>query len=176
MAMLPAIRQAVGRVGRAISSLVSRGRGNAEIIAEATRATAAYGAGAVIDTSVIEQLAAYDRAIGAAAATLAAAPDNAMISPAMWAAAPWSADLATFTAAPSWRARIEILSADEQGNITSSWRYVDQVDVRGMTTADLTAAMNGAAATFIQGTTPGGGIGGTLQGVRDIQLTIGPAS
>lgn len=176
MALGSSLRAAIGTAWRSVQSGVQRGMsvfGIGERIQSGLEQAGLPPT--LIDTSVVDQLAGMAQGIESATQNLGNAPPDALIDSSMVSLAPWSADLNTFNAAPGYRAHIEVQYIDAAGEPQTAWRYVTGIRDVNMTVAEFQAAMRLNAEAMMVGTTPGGGIGGTVTGIGDISITVAPA-
>lgn len=176
MALGSRLRAGIGTLWRGVVSAVQSGTSVFDFSRRV--ADAAVNAGlvpAILDTSIVDQLAGFARGIDAATANLSGADDNAAIDSSMISLAPWSMDLNQYNTTPGWRAQVEVQYVDEAGSPASGWRWVTGITSLPGTVGDLRAQLRTAADAMAIGTVPGGGIGGQVTGIGAISLTVGPA-
>lgn len=176
MALGSSLRTAIGTAWRSVQSGARRGLsvfGMGEKIQSGLERAGLPPT--LIDTSVVDQLAGMAHGIEQSTQALSQADDNALIDSSMVSLAPWSADLNTFNAAPGYRAHVEVQYIDAAGEPQTAWRYVTGISDVSMPVGEFRAAMRLNVEAMMVGTTPGGGIGGTVTGIGDISLTVAPA-
>lgn len=173
MALGQSIRQAIGAVWRGILSAVSAGQSGVETVRGAVQQIGAEVAPpALLDTTVVDQLAGMAGSWVAAEQSLTAAADSDPIDASMITFAPWSMDLNAYNAAPGYHV---ILGIQVEGQEALAYRTITGITGLPPTVGELRAAMDLNAQVLSVGTTPGGGVGGTVEGVKSITITVGPA-
>lgn len=122
----------------------------------------------------VSQLRGYASQIVRAADSLAAADAAAGIDSSMIGYAPWSMDLNTLAVAPEYWARVEMTTADEQGNLTTGWVTMTGINSLNMTVQDLNTIIQGnaEAAAISEGT--GNTPRGTLISTGRVELLVAP--
>lgn len=174
MALSNTIRSAIGTAWRGILSAVNQGASAVQTVAQAVQNILPnVPPPGLLDTSVTDQLAgmaqswvAAREAIGNAAATDAL--DSSMVT-----LAPWSMDLNAFNTLPSYHV---ILGINVEGQEEPVFRTITGITDLPATVGEFSDAMLVNAYALSVGTTPGGGVGGTVTGLDSITITVGPAT
>lgn len=173
MALGQSIRQGIGTAWRSILSAVSRGQSGVETVREAVQQIGAQVAPpALLDTSVVDQLAGMANSWVEAEQAFTAAADTDPIDASMITFAPWSMDLNNYNANPGYHV---ILGIEVEGQEALAYRTITGITGLPPTVGELRAAMDLNAQVLSVGTTPGGGVGGTVLGVKSVTITVGPA-
>lgn len=173
MAIGESIRNAIGTAWRGILGAVSAGQSAFETVQGAIRDLGQQATGTVLlDTSAMEQLGSMAGSWVAARDALGAAAPDDQITSSMITLAPWSMDLNQFNTLPSYHI---VLGINVEGLGEPQYRTVTGVTDLPGTVGELQDAMLTNAYAMEVGTTPGGGVGGTVTGLDSITITVGPA-
>ena len=173
MALGQSIRNAIGTVWRAGLAAASRGQSALQAIGQGIAQAVQEGASpTVIDTQAQQQIASMAGSWVAAKEALSAAADDDQISANMITFAPWSMDLNSYNAMPSYHL---VVGINVEGQDEPVYRTITGITDLPPTVGELRAVTDANAAAMQIGTTPGGGIGGTFNGIDSITITVGPA-
>jgi len=173
VALGQSIRNAVGTVWRAALSAASAGQSAARVIGQAVQQIGQAAAPPVLlDTAATEQIASMAGSWVAAKEALSAAADDDQVDASMITFAPWSMDLNAYNAAPSYHLVVGVKVAGQDEPV---YRTITGITDLPPTVGQLRAITDANAAAMQVGTTPGGGIGGTYEGIDSITITVGPA-
>jgi hypothetical protein len=173
MALGQSIRNAIGTAWGGILSAVGAGQSAFQTVAQAVGIIGENIAPpSLLDTAVVGQLASLAGSWVAARDTLTAADDADTIDSSMITLAPWSADLNAFNANPNYHV---VLGINVEGVEGTQYRTVTGISQLPTTVGELrqTSLINATAMSI--GTTPNGGLGGTVTGLDSITITVGPA-
>ena len=174
MALGQSIRNAIGSVWGAVLSAVGRGQDVAQTVGAAVeRIGTTLAPPELLDTSVVQQLQGYANSWVAAREAFGRAEPGDQIDASMITLAPWSADLNTHNAAPSFHI---ILGISVEGLEGPVYRTVTGITDLPPTVGELQQASLVNAIAMSTGTTPGGGVGGTVTGIDSLTITVGPAA
>lgn len=173
MPLLSSIRQGVGTLWRGVLSAVGQGQSAYETSSRLTQAFQQIGVppppGSV---QLVDQLTGYANDWISASSAVRAAEDSQGITDAMTTFAPWSMPLSEFNTTPSYHivftANVENVAEPQTRVITGVFRLPGTVG--GL--RDLVAAN---AEQMAIGTTPHGGMGGTISSITDITITVAPS-
>jgi hypothetical protein len=173
MALGQTIRQAIGTAWRGVLSAVSAGQSGVATVAQAVQNILPnVPPPALLDTSVVDQLAGMANSwVAAKNAYDALAPTDQITSDAV-TLAPWSMDLNSFNAAPAYHV---VVGFNVEGQPATVHRTITGISNVDMTRGEFDNLMlvNGQALSV--GTTPGGGVGGVVTGIDSVTITVGPA-
>lgn len=173
MALGQSIRSAIGTAWRGVLSAVNQGISGVETVG---RAVASIGREAsppgLLDTTVVDQLASMAGGWVNAREAVSAAGDGDQVDASMVTLAPWSMDLNAFNAQPSYHVILGINVAGLEG---VQYRTITGITDLPATVGELRSAMTVNAVALSVGTTPGGGVGGEVESLDSITITVGPA-
>ena len=173
MALGQSIRNAIGTTWRGILSAVNSGQSAVQTVARAAGIIGEQLAPPVLlDTQVTDQLAGMANSWVAARDTFGAANPDDPITSAMITLAPWSADLNTFNALPNYHL---VVGINVEGQETPVYRTITGISQLPETVEELRQSTLVNALAMSVGTTPGGGVGGTVTGIDSVTITVGPA-
>lgn len=174
MALGQSIRDAIGAVWRGILGAVNAGQDAFQTVAAAAQRLGTELAPPVLtDTSVVDQLSGMAGSWVAARDAIGNADAGDQIDSSMITLAPWSMDLNAFNTLPGYHI---VLGINVEGQQQPVFRTVTGVGVLPATVGELRDAMTVNAMAMSVGTTPGGGVGGTVTGLDSITITVGPAA
>lgn len=172
MTLGQSIRNAIGTVWRVALSAASRGQSAARAIGQAIEQIGQEAAPPVLmDTAATEQIASMAGSWVAAEHAFSRAVDNDLIDASMITMAPWSMDLNAYNRNPSYHV---IVGINVEGQEEPVFRTLTGITDLPLTAGELrqTSYINSLAMSV--GTTPGGGVGGTVTGISSITITVGP--
>lgn len=173
MALGQSIRQGIGLAWRGVLSAANAGQSVYQTVTGTLRAFVSENIPtSAIDTAAVDQLAGFAGSWVRARETLTAADDSAPIDSTMVTLAPWSMDLNSFNARPAYHV---ILGINVEGQEQPVYRTVTGVSQLPPTVGELRQSQLINAYAMSVGTTPGGGVGGTVTGLDSITITVGPA-
>lgn len=173
MALGQSIRNAIGTTWRGILSAVDAGQSAVQTVARAVGIIGEQLAPPVLlDTQVTDQLAGMASSWVNARDTFGAADPNDPITSAMITLAPWSMDLNSFNTMPSYHLVAGINVEGQEGPV---FRTITGISSLPETVGELLQNTYVNALAMSVGTTPGGGVGGTVTGIDSITITVGPA-
>lgn len=173
MALGQSIRNGIGMVWRGVLSAADKGQAAFQTIQSTLGVFAQENIpSAVLDTQVVDQLAGMAGSWVNARDTLSSAADSDPIDSSMVTLAPWSMDLNSFNAMPSYHL---VLGINVEGQAEPVYRTVTGVDQLPGSVGELRSAQLINAYAMSVGTNPGGGVGGTVTGLDSITITVGPA-
>lgn len=173
MALGRSIRNAIGSTWRAILSGVSRGQSAASSISQAIENIPSSILPPVLtDNATMQQIASMAESWQAATDAFGRAAGEATVDAGMITLAPWSMDLNAFNAAPSYHI---VLGARIEGREELQYRTVTGITDLPGTVQELRDLADLWAQSMSVGTTPGGGMGGTVLEVPSVTITVGPA-
>lgn len=173
MALGQSLRNGIGTLWRGVLSAVEAGQSVFQTAQRTTEAVIAAGLPPqVIDTQVMDQLAGMAGSWVNARDTLSSAADSDPIDSSMVTLAPWSMDLNSFNASPSYHL---VIGINVEGQEQPVYRTITGIDQLPASVGELRSAQLINAYALGVGTNPGGGVGGTVTGVDSITITVGPA-
>lgn len=173
MALGQSIRSAIGTAWRGILGAVSRGQSAVQTVGEAVQQIGAELAPpALLDTEVVDQLSGLANSWISARDALGRAEPTDAIDSSMITFAPWSMDLNAYNAAPSYHL---VVGINVEGQDQPVYRTLTGITHLPPTVGELQQATEINATALSVGTTPGGGVGGTVTGIDSITITVGPA-
>jgi hypothetical protein len=173
MALGQSIRNAIGTAWRGILGAVSAGQSGVQTVSEAVQNILPEVAPpALLDTAVVDQLSSMAQSWVAAKEAFGAAADEDEIDSSMITLAPWSMDLNAYNAQPGYHL---VVGINVEGQQAPVFRTITGVDSLPATVGELRATSFINATAMSVGTTPGGGIGGTVDSIDSITITVGPA-
>lgn len=173
MALGQSIRNAIGAVWRPILAAASAGQSAIQTVTQAVqRIGADIAPPALLDTSTVDTLASMAGSWVAARDALSAASDADIVTAAHITLAPWSMDLNAFNTLPSYHL---VLGINVEGIDGPQYRTVTGITSLPETVGELRQAQLVNAIAMSVGTTPGGGVGGTVDSIDSITITVGPA-
>lgn len=168
------IRQAIGTAWRSVLSAVNQGQsGPATVATSVQNILPGVIPPALLDTSVVDQLSGMANSWVSARNNYDALNPGDQINSDAITLAPWSMDLNSFNAAPSYHV---VVGYNVEGVAEIQYRTITGIENVDMTRAEFDDLMlvNGQALSV--GTTPGGGVGGVVTGVDSVTITVGPAN
>lgn len=167
------IRNAIGTVWRSVLSATERGKSTYDVVQDTLSTFQQLNLPTgMIDTSAVDQLHGMATSWVNSRDTLTAAADTDPITSDMVTLAPWSMDLNSFNTQPAYHV---ILGINVEGQEEIQYRTVTGVTQLPDTVGDLRSASLINAYAMSVGTNPGGGVGGTVTGIENITITVGPA-
>lgn len=173
MALGQSIRQAIGTAWRGMLGAVSRGQSAVQAVGQAVQQIGQDVAPPVLlDTSVVNQLAGMANSWIAARDALGRAEPADPITASMITFAPWSMDLNAYNASPAYHL---VVGINVEGLPEPVYRTITGIRNLPPTVGELQQATYVNTLAMSVGTTPGGGVGGTVQSVDSITITVGPA-
>ena len=173
MALGKSIRDAIGTVWRAALSAVGAGQSAADVIASAAQQLPPdVPVSALPDLTASQQIATMAGSWAAARDEFGAAADDDIITGAMVTMAPWSMDLNAFNTLPSYHV---VIGINVEGLEQPVYRTVTGITDLPATVGEMRSAQYVNALAMGVGTTPGGGLGGTVTGIDSVTITVGPA-
>lgn len=173
MALGQSIRNGIGMVWRGVLSAAEAGQSVYQTVQGTLRAFQQENIpSAVLDTSVVDQLAGMASSWIAARDAVSNAAATDPIDSSMVTFAPWSMDLNSFNASPSYHL---VLGINVEGQEQPVYRTVTGITQLPDTVGELQSAQLINAYAMSVGTNPGGGVGGTVTGLDSVTITIGPA-
>jgi hypothetical protein len=173
MALGKSIRSAIGTAWRGILGAVNAGRSGFDTVTQAVQNILPdVPPPALLDTSVVSQLSAMAGSWVAARDALSAAAPEDQVTAAMITLAPWSMDLNAFNTLPSYHL---VVGINVEGQEQPVYRTITSLSQLPETVGELMDSTLVNAIAMSVGTTPGGGVGGTVTGIDSITITVGPA-
>ena len=173
MALGQSIRSAIGTAWRGILSAVNQGVSAVQTVGEAVQNIGREAAPpGLLDTTVVDQLAGMAGGWVNAREAVSAAEDSDPVDASMITLAPWSMDLNAYNTAPSYHVILGINVAGLEG---AQFRTITGISDLPATVGELRSAMLVNATALSVGTTPGGGVGGEVESIDSITITVGPA-
>lgn len=173
MAIGSSIRSAVGTLWRGVLSAVGKGQSSAETASNLQEAFSAAGipppAGQV---QLVDQLTGLANDWISATSAVRAATGDQNVTSAMVTTAPWSMPLADFNASPQYHIVVGINIAEQPEPV---YRTITGMYYLPDTVGELRDLALANAHAMSIGTTPGGGVGGTVTGIGDITVTVAPS-
>lgn len=173
MPIIQSVRNAIGTFWRGVLSAVGLGQS----AQQTTQATAdqlrQLGIPVPSDlfTTIDQQTGIANSWISATLATTAAGPgDN--ITRGMITNAPWSMDPVEFNTRPGYHL---VIAVNVEGQTEPVWRTVTGITDLPGTVGELRDLALANAHAMSVGTTPGGGLGGTVTGLSSVTVTIAPS-
>lgn len=173
MALGQNIRSAIGTAWRGMLGAASAGQSAFSTVAQAVQnMLPGVAPPALLDTQTVNQLASMAGSWVAAREATSAAADSDQVDSSMVTLAPWSMDLNQFNTLPSYHI---ILGINVAGQAEPVFRTVTGVTSLPATVGELRQQSLVNAMAMSVGTTPGGGVGGTVDSIDSITITVGPA-
>lgn len=173
MALGSSIRQAIGTVWRGVLSAVGKGQSSHETTTATEQAFTNLGLPVPADLAaqIDTQTGIANEWFRATYTTHVATPDSA-ITPAMIANAPWSMDLQEFNTSPAYHL---VIAVNVEGQDEPVWRTITGITSLPSTVGELRDLALANAHAMSVGTTPGGGLGGVVQGLSSVTVTVAPS-
>lgn len=173
MALGQSIRQAIGTAWRGILGAVSAGQSGAATVAQSVQdMLPGVAPPALLDTTIVNQLASMAGSWVAAKDAVSSAADTDIIDSSMVTLAPWSMNLNQFNTLPGYHL---VVGINVQGQTEPVYRTITGVTSLPATVGELRQSTLVNALAMSVGTTPGGGVGGTVDSIDSITITVGPA-
>lgn len=173
MALGQSIRQAIGTAWRGILGAVNAGQSGAATVAQAVQnVLPGVAPPALLDTAVVDQLSSMAGSWVAARDAFGAAADGDIIDSHMITWAPWSMDLNSFNTLPSYHI---VVGINVEGQEAPVFRTITGISQLPVTVGELRDSMLINAQALSVGTTPGGGVGGVVDSIDSVTITVGPA-
>lgn len=173
MALGQSIRQAIGTAWRGILGAVSAGQSGVQTVAQAVQnVLPGVAPPALLDTAVVDQLSSMAGSWVAARESFGAAADGDIIDASMITWAPWSMDLNAFNTLPSYHV---VIGINVEGQEAPVFRTITGISQLPVTVGELRDSMMINAQALSVGTTPGGGVGGVVDSIDSVTITVGPA-
>lgn len=173
MALGQSIRNALGI---AWSAAVSAANAGQNAVAAIGRALSSAGeqltAPVLLDTTTRDQIAGLGQSWADARAAFGAANPDDPITSSMITLAPWSADLNTFNTSPNYHL---VVGINVEGQEKPVYRTITGISQLPDLVGELRQSTYVNALAMSVGTTPGGGVGGTVTGIDSITITVGPS-
>jgi len=174
MALGESIRSAIGTAWRGILSAANTGRSAVQTVAQAVQNLLPEVAPpGLLDTTVVDQLAGMAGSWVNARDTFGRAGPEDLITADMITLAPWSMDLNQYNTLPGYHL---VVGITVEGQEKPVYRTITGISQLPATVGELTDTALINATALSVGTTPGGGVGGTVLGIDSITITVGPAA
>lgn len=173
MALGQSIRNAIGVAWRGVLSAVTRGQDAFQTVSQAVgRIGLGEAPAALTDPQTVGLLNSMANSWVAAENAFTNAAMTDPITASMVTLAPWSMDLNAYNAMPGHHI---VVGLNVEGQPETQYRTITGVGPLGMTKGELIDFLDVQAQALSVGTTPGGGTGGTVLGIKSVTITVGPA-
>lgn len=167
------IRQGIGTFWRGVLSAVQAGQSAFQTVTGlGDRFRQAGLPVSVIEPGQIDQLTGLAASWVHATYTTSTADDTANITSGMVAMAPWSMDLNQFNTMPGYHI---VVGINVEGQSKPVYRTITGVTTLPATVGELRDLAIANAHAMSVGTTPGGGVGGTVTGLHSVTVTVAPS-
>lgn len=174
MALGQSIRNAIGVAWRGILGAVNAGQSGAATVAEAVqRIGQGLAPESLTDTSIVDQLSGMAGSWVNAREAVSNADPADVIDSGMITLAPWSMDLNSYNTSPSYHL---VVGINVEGQSEPVFRTLTGITSLPETVGELQQTTLVNAIALSVGTTPGGGVGGTVESIDSITITVGPAT
>lgn len=173
MSVRSRISSATGTLWRGVLSAAAAGQSVWDTVTSLGQAFTRAGVPpSVIEPGVVDELTGLAQSFVHAGYTVLTARDKDHITPAMISTLPFSMDLNQFNTSPEYHLYIRV---NVEGQTKPVWRTITGITRLPATVGELRDLALANAQAMSIGTTPGGGIGGTVLGVTSIVPTVAPS-